>query len=164
MGFNSIEMFSIRKIATFLLFALSLALACDKEAASPEAYTPPEGSYGLIFEKIFKPSCALSGCHAKEGDYGHHGLADANTYQHLIKDPSHNAQARAAGLKLVKPGDPANSFLYAKIKWEGSAFQFGQKMPSGGLKLTANQIEFVRQWIAAGAPEAGHVADQALLK
>jgi hypothetical protein len=37
-------------------------------------------------------------------------------------------------------------------------------MPTGGLTLTPAQIEFVRQWIAAGAPLEGHVADKALIQ
>lgn len=157
-------MFTIKKTTALLFLTLLLALACKKEDNAKPSYRPPEGSYGLVFEKIFKTSCALSGCHAKEGDFGHHGLGDETTYQHLLNDKSHHPQAKAAGLRLIKPGDPTQSFLFAKISWEGSAYQFGQKMPSGGLKLTANQIEFVRQWIAAGAPESGHVADQTLLK
>ncbi|WP_421799934.1 hypothetical protein [Haliscomenobacter sp.] len=157
-------MFSTKKITVVVLTSLLFAIACKKEEPAKPSYSPPEGSYNLIYEKIFKTSCALSGCHAKEGDFGHHGLGDEKTYQRLLTEDSHNSQAKAAGLKSVKPGDPAKSFLYAKISWEGSAYQFGQKMPSGGLKLTANQIEFVRQWIAAGAPESGHVADESLLK
>lgn len=157
-------MFSTKKTTVLVFTTLLFAIACKKEEAAKPSYTPPEGSYNLIYEKIFKTSCALASCHAKEGDFGHHGLGDENTYKHLLNEDSHNAQAKAAGLRSIKPGDPAKSFLYAKISWEGSAYQFGQKMPTGGLKLTANQIEFVRQWIAAGAPESGHVADQALLK
>jgi hypothetical protein len=153
---------------TLKLLAGSIALtlflfACKKDDATP-AYSPPDGSYKLVFEKVFKPSCALSNCHSKEGDFGHHGLGNDYTYDHLLTDPVENNEALAAGLRLIQPGSPDSSFLYAKIKWDGSAFQFGQKMPTGGLKLTANQIEFVRQWIAAGAPETGHVADRTLVE
>lgn len=148
-------------IASLAIFSILLsATACKKENDAP-TYTPPDGSYRLIFEKIFKPSCGLSNCHSKEGDFGHHGLVSDSTYTHLLYDHAHNEQAAAQGLHLVKPGFPDQSFLYAKIKWDGSPYQFGQKMPTGGLKLTANQIEFVRQWILADAPESGHVADHA---
>lgn len=37
-------------------------------------------------------------------------------------------------------------------------------MPLGGDPLTNGELEFIRQWIAAGAPERGTVADPALLK
>lgn len=156
----------IQKIAGIMAFALIIFFtACKKDDKSDvPSYTPPDGSYKLVFEKVFKPSCALSNCHSKEGDFGHHGLGNDYTYNHLLEEDSHNEDALAAGLRMVKPGNPDSSFLFVKIKWDGSPFQFGQKMPTGGLKLTANQIEFVRQWIAAGAPESGHVADRSLVE
>ncbi len=144
------------------LAIVMLAFSCKKDPKTP-AFTPPDGSYGLVFEKIFKPSCALSSCHSKEGDFGHHGLGNDYTYEHLLTDECENEDAAAAGLRLIFPGKPDSSFLFVKVKWDGSPFKFGQKMPTGGLKLTQNQIEFVRQWIAAGAPESGHVADRSLL-
>lgn len=156
--------YSIYMIASLAIFSILLSATACKKENDASAYTPPDGSYRLVFEKIFKPSCGLSSCHSKEGDFGHHSLVSDSTYAHLLNDHAHNEQAEALGLHLVKPGSPDQSFLYAKIKWDGSPYQFGQKMPTGGLKLTANQIEFVRQWIMAGAPESGHVADQQLLQ
>jgi hypothetical protein len=47
--------------------------------------------------------------------------------------------------------------------FDNSNFKFGNSMPLGADVLTAKQIEFVRQWIAAGAPETGDVADKTLL-
>ena len=41
---------------------------------------------------------------------------------------------------------------------------YGQLMPMGTTKgLTAGQLEYVRRWIEAGAPRAGHVVDTAVL-
>jgi hypothetical protein len=150
------------KIGLIALLGSIVLFQCKKD--EPPAFTPPDGSYQLVFEKIFKPSCALSNCHSKEGDFGHHGLGNDYTYEHLMEDSVENAEALAAGLRLIEPGDATRSFLYAKIKWDDSQYQFGQKMPTGGLTLTDNQIEFVRQWIEAGAPESGHVADKTLLQ
>ena len=36
-------------------------------------------------------------------------------------------------------------------------------MPMGLDFLTNGELEFIRQWIIAGAPESGHVADESLL-
>jgi hypothetical protein len=152
------------KLGAIALALVLLTQACKPEDPKPAAYTPPDGSYKLVFEKIFKPSCGLSNCHAQEGDFGHHGLVNDYTYEHLLTEEVKNNDALAAELKLIVPGDATNSYLYAKISWEDSPHQFGQKMPTGGLTLTDNQVEFVRQWIAAGAPETGHVADQTLLE
>jgi hypothetical protein len=36
-------------------------------------------------------------------------------------------------------------------------------MPLGADLLTSNELEFIRQWIEAGAPRTGVVADPSLL-
>ena len=38
----------------------------------------------------------------------------------------------------------------------------GELMPNGGHPLSAGMIEFIRQWIAYGAPQTGSVADPSL--
>ncbi|HEX2899027.1 MAG TPA: hypothetical protein VHS96_04830 [Bacteroidia bacterium] len=132
-------------------------------------YVAPDSSFGLIYDKIFAPSCALSGCHVaperkKDLDGEMPFLSGEATYASLINITPSKSQAASAGLKLVIPGNADSSFLYQKVIYDSSAFQFGAKMPSGGLTLSANQIEFMRQWIAAGAPLNGHVADQNLMQ
>ena len=42
--------------------------------------------------------------------------------------------------------------------------QYGEIMPLGMDFLTNGQLEFIRQWIVAGAPETGVVADSLLLQ
>jgi copper type II ascorbate-dependent monooxygenase-like protein len=76
-----------------------------------------------------------------------------------------NAAARAAGLMRVRPGQPDSSLLYDKLIFDDShhSADLGSPMPLGGTPLTQGQVEFVRRWIAAGAPEQGPVADSALL-
>lgn len=149
----------------WVLLLTTLAAGCKEK---PE-YTAPDSSYGLIYERIFATSCALSGCHQEarkkrdpagtppylEGEAAFASLVDASPHQ---------LQAANAGLRLVRPGSPDSSFLYQKIIFDSSAYQFGAAMPTGGLALTASQIEFVRQWIAAGAPYTGHVADRNLIE
>jgi hypothetical protein len=60
-------------------------------------------------------------------------------------------------LRRVEPGDPGNSYLVHKI--EGRA-AFGGAMPLGLPALGADQIDLIRQWIAAGAqpPPAAQAA------
>lgn len=152
------------KIFLAMLVAISL-VGCKKE----EVYVAPDSSFGLIYDKIFVTSCALSGCHLgpekkKDAAGTYPILNGADTHGVLFNGAPSDSRALNAGLKLVSPGDPEHSFLYQKMIYDSSAFQFGSKMPSGGLLLTANQIKFVRQWIVAGAPLTGHVADQALMQ
>ncbi|TAE56185.1 MAG: hypothetical protein EAZ89_04940 [Bacteroidetes bacterium] len=142
-------------------------VACTHEPVLP-AEEVPDSSYGLLYQKILKPGCALSGCHATEGDnsYVQHGLAftgAAATYSRLINGSVKDAQALTAGLKQVVPGDTLNSFLFQKINFDKATHAYGLSMPIGADPLTPFQVLFVQQWILAGAPETGHVADKTLL-
>lgn len=143
----------------------ALVAGCKEE---PE-YTAPDSSYGLIHDRILATSCALGGCHReaekrRDPDGTMPYLAGESAYSAIVNATPHNLQAANAGLKLVFPGSPDSSFLYQKITFDSSAFPFGSAMPTGGLALTAGQVEFVRQWIAAGAPLTGHVADRNLIE
>jgi hypothetical protein len=66
-----------------------------------------------------------------------------------------------AGLARVAPGDPAGSLLWnvlAKgLGVPGADALPGIAMPIGG-RLTADDVDAVRLWIAAGAPPDGVVS------
>jgi hypothetical protein len=150
-----------------VLFIGILALAsCNN---GPDEFLVPDSSYGLIYDHIFTTSCALSGCHLepeKKRDPAGQSpfLNGEDAYSAIMGTTPANSQAAGAGLKLILAGDPDQSFLYQKIIYDSSAFQFGARMPSGGISLTADQIAFIRQWIVAGAPFDGHVADRSLIE
>jgi len=149
----------------FRLFIIGLLLclaffSCESDPPRPD-YTPPDSSFGLVYSKIFTTSCSVSGCH--DGSEQSPSLKGADTYKALISQSPENQEALQAGLELIMPSVPDSSFLYQKLIFDTSNFKFGSPMPQGGLSLTANQIEFVREWIDAGAPETGHVADSTLL-
>ncbi len=146
--------------------ALCLFFACanNKGDDMAPAYTPPDSSYGLVYNKIFKVSCSLSGCHDAANGSHQLSLKGSAVYNAMINGSVRNVEAGAANLKQIVPGNPDQSFLFHKINYDKSPYKFGAKMPTGGLTLTPAQIEFVRQWIAAGAPLEGHVADKALMQ
>lgn len=149
-----------------ILLVVLTIFSCKKD--EEPAYTPPDGSFGLLYDKIFTPSCALSGCHADEDHQkeGHaHGISleGSETYNYLINKSPKNASAIQAGLSIVVPNDTTKSFLYHKVNYKNSPFKYGAPMPGGGLELTKNQITFIKQWIMGGAPLNGHVADKSLL-
>jgi len=157
----------MKNILFLLALAAALIAACKKTHDEP-AYQAPDSSYGLIYQKIFQPSCALSGCHAAEShvDLGHsHGLtlSGSTVYEDMINGEVKNAKAAAAGLKQIVPQDTSKSWVYQKITYARSAHKYGAPMPGGGLSLTGNQILFIREWVAAGAPKEGHVVDKSLL-
>ena len=81
---------------------------------------------------IFQQSCLI--CHGPDGAYKETLLIE------------HNALVKENG--SVVPGNPEASRLYKRLLGEG-----GQLMPLGGPPLPNPQIEIVKNWILAGAPD-----------
>jgi hypothetical protein len=148
----------------FLLSAI-IIVSCKKDTPAP---TPvATNSFDLLQQKILTPSCGVSGCHSATTDrnYVQHKLIliGADVHARLFNGSVENAQAIAAGLKQIAPSDTAKSFFFQKLIFNQSRHKYGSAMPLGADLLTTKQIEFVRQWILAGAPKTGDVADKTLL-
>ncbi len=123
-------------------------------------------SFALLQSKIFSTNCLA--CHAAAGPFAAQSgliLDPAVAYKNLINAPVKNGDAAADGLKQVVPGNADKSLLYQKlVQWDPRlAKHYGSAMPLGGTSLSVGQLEFVKRWINAGAPETGEVADPALL-
>jgi hypothetical protein len=108
---------------------------------------------GVIFEQR---GCTNGMCHgaAAMGDLDLR--ADA-AYRNLVEVKSANSP-----LFRVMPGEPDESFLFNKLRAgtePGSVEIGGSPMPSGAAPLRAEQLEAVRRWIEAGAPQDGSVGD-----
>ena len=114
------------------------------ENGRPIDEQPPPGDddFTVIQNTIFTPVCTV--CHS--GAQAPQGLRlDAgNSYAMLVDVPS----VEVPTLRRVAPGDAGNSYLVQKI--EGRA-AVGDQMPLGGPSLDTEQIDLIRQWIAAGA-------------
>ena len=118
---------------------------------------PDENSaYHDIQEYVFDKSCASSTCHAAPANSRGLSLEYRLSYDALIGVVPQNPAAAAAGMKLVDPGNPDNSFLLTKLIGPESVDQ-GSRMPFGGGMIHAGKIDAVRTWIEAGAPETGKV-------
>jgi len=141
--------------------------AAPSDAGSPEAGTldagdasdaalveedldagPPGPTFRFVYS-IFRANCS-SGCHLTTSfPSGTFGMATrALAYQNMVGvDCGGNA---CRGRKRVVPGDPEMSVLYKKIQREAPC---GDPMPpEDGKELSSDQVELVRQWILAGAP------------
>jgi hypothetical protein len=159
----------MKKLKIIALFGTTIFHSCTKTATSvvPESHSNISGSFELIQKTILTKSCAVTGCHASATDntYSQHKLilTGADVYKNLVNGSVSNAKAIEAGLKQIVPKDPEKSFLYQKLNFATSNYKFGNAMPLGADALTANQLKFIKDWIAAGAPETGHVADEELL-
>jgi hypothetical protein len=150
------------KVGMGLLFFFT---ACKKETVTP---TPtPTSSFALLQTKVLDKSCALSGCHASTADnsFKQHNLVlkGDKVYESLFNGSVKNTDAVKAKLKQIVPNDLDNSFYYQKINFKNAKYKYGVSMPIGADDLTANQIKFIEQWIKAGAPKEGDVADKTLL-
>ena len=59
------------------------------------------------------------------------------------------AASSGSDLNRIEPGDPEASFLLKKVRGDSDV---SSQMPLNRTPLTAEQIELIRAWIAAGAP------------
>jgi hypothetical protein len=152
----------MKKVSLLIIACVSM-LSCSKSEES-EVSPTEVSSFDLIQDKILTTSCATPGCHASDKD----GLVltKGKSYERLFNIAPQNANAIKDGLKLVKPFDADKSLLYHKIHSNADGHHnsdYGKQMPIGGKPLTDNQIEFIRRWIAAGAPKTGDIVDKKLL-
>jgi hypothetical protein len=130
----------------------------------------PASTFDIIQQQIFTPTCAISGCHASttEVTFAQHGLVLASgvAYSNLVNAVPQNATAVVDELLRVKPFEPDNSLLFHKLLSNADNHHerdYGNPMPLGLPLLTVGQVEFIKQWIEAGAPPTGVVADMHLL-
>jgi hypothetical protein len=144
--------------------------SCKKETVvidPVDKHSNTSGSFELLQKVVLSKSCATSGCHSSVNDpsFKQHKLVltGSDLYKNLINGLVTNTKAQEAGLKQIVPKDPEKSFFYQKMNFAASNYKFGNAMPLGADALTPNQLKFIKDWIAAGAPETGHVADQELM-
>ncbi len=113
-------------------------------------------TYHDIQDNIFDKSCANSACHASPQNSADLNLTYGQSYHDLVNRVPRNAAAAAAGMKLIDPGNPDNSFLLTKLMGP-EAPEFGGRMPFGMGPLHKGKIDAIRTWIAAGAPQEGKI-------
>jgi hypothetical protein len=139
-------------------------VACGDRSTEPSI---PAGSFAQLNAAVFAPTCATSGCHVASSAAlaGNLALDGESVYGRLVGAVPTNLNAKNDGLRLVVKFQPDSSLLYQKIVMASNAHSgaYGGTMPVGKQPLSVGQLEFIRKWIEAGAPEAGYVADSMLL-
>jgi hypothetical protein len=119
----------------------ALDSAPDEVVITVQPAAPADTTFSLVNSQVLARSCALSGCHAgATSPYLGAGQAWAN----LVNQPG------GAGMPLVTPGDPGQSYLYVKIT--GGAGMLGSRMPLSRPALGSSDLAVVRAWILRGAP------------
>lgn len=112
-------------------------------AAQAQAKGP---SFATDIVPILKTRCAI--CHLTGNEAGNMALHPNGAYASLVSVKS----IEVPTMMRVKPGDPDNSYLIAKI--EGKHIDKGGKgarMPFGAAPLPQDQIDLFRAWVKAGA-------------
>jgi hypothetical protein len=152
------------------LLPLWLAAACGGgsqagRAAGPDSTCPvPVAIAAPTFRATILPalqgSCGskASGCHGTAAAVGHvefdsdAGRTASDVHASLVNAVPANAPA---GMLRVAPGDPARSWLVAKITQDspgGAAGTYGARMPYGGADVCAATVATIEAWILDGAP------------
>lgn len=130
-------------------------------------------TWETIQDSIWTPQCVM--CHASGLYFAEQSgliLTEDAAYEELINVTPTNQAAAEDGLELV--GTQGISSVYTSFLWEkinANNFEhfyedhpeYGNLMPLGMDFLSNGKLEFIRQWIIAGAPDTGIVADEALL-
>lgn len=139
---------------TWTVHSLEALVPSDQELAfCPTFDSTFEAIQATVFEQ---GGCANSLCHG-EAQEGGLDLTPANAWANLV-----DVQAESSSLRLVNPRRPATSYLYHKLSaktFPGSYDISGSPMPSAGQAISPGQLEAIRLWIEAGAPEEGSVGD-----
>ena len=124
---------------------------CDGFASTWEAIQK------VVFDRH---GCTQAICHGSSPGQGNLDLRPDVAYTNLVGAPS-----TASLLKRVERGSRQDSFLYKKLaaKTLGDPLRGdeGTPMPQTGAALSTDELEAVRLWIQAGAPETGVVAGTA---
>jgi hypothetical protein len=111
-------------------------------------------TFAQIERRIFGPrGCRVETCHGSDESGGLDLRHDA-AYDALVGVGS----VGAPGEPRVAPGDAAASFLVRKLAGVLERGE-GDPMPSVGRPLRPLELDLIRAWIDAGAPETGAVPD-----
>ncbi len=161
--------------ASAILLAAGLSLpGCGDDSGPAGPDTSSTSSWQIIRDDILAPNCV--NCHSAGTTFASQSdllLTADVAYEQLVNRSVNNRAADDNGLVRVSteslPG-LFKSFLWEKINapdqehFYADHRYYGSQMPLGARPLTHGELEFIRRWIVAGAPETGEVVDPALLK
>ena len=158
------------RLSSLLYLSLLLLISCQ-EPVDEKIDT----SWSILYKKILEPNC--SNCHMNGSAIQKQSgldLSSSAAYNSLVGVRPTNSTASHDGLFRVSTEGGmkglTQSYLWEKINaYDQEHFlndhpEYGQLMPPGGNFLTDGELQFIRSWIEAGAPEAGIVVDEKVLQ
>lgn len=103
-------------------------------------------SFATVVNDVFqRRGCSAGNCHGSDaGGLTLTGSAPDN-YDQLVNVPSTDFPS----ILRVAPGNAADSYLVHRLEGTGS----GARMPLGGRALSTADLQAIKDWINAGAPE-----------
>jgi hypothetical protein len=158
-------------IASLLILLIS---GCGSEKEEEEPELDLSSTWKIIQSTIFEANCVV--CHTDGTSFARQSdlvLTKDAAYNQLIDRVPKNSAAKADGLMLLETKGLESlytSFLWEKINAPDQEHfyedhpEYGELMPFGLPLLTIGELAYIREWIIAGAPEEGMVADEALLE
>jgi hypothetical protein len=117
----------------------------------------PSDTFEAIERRVFaRHACTTLGCHGSTPAAAGLVLTGTDVYAHLVSV----ASATDGDILRVAPGDPDRSMLWLKLAARTIDLPNvpGSEMPIGDPAVGEAELEAIRQWILAGAPETGTVA------
>jgi cytochrome c5 len=146
-----------------VVFALAVLVACGEGTpAGPDPVPQSDASMPVSYARDVRPIFAVRcvRCHFT-------GVPGIRVDLENPFDPEHGVVNRpntwpdAPTQVLVVPGKPEESFLIEKItRTDLDPATEGVPMPRKGAPLTADELETVRSWIAAGASDDPQYRDE----
>lgn len=112
------------------------------DSAEGAAGAGPAATFTEVKERVLSTGCVFAECHAAKLPQAGLDL-ETDPYAALV-----NVLSPSSKQKYVTPGKTSESYLYEKIAQDRPAA--GTRMPPTS-PLSAERIELVRSWIAAGA-------------
>ncbi len=140
---------------------LAASLSVSSIAAAQECQQSFDSTFELIQSAIFERNgCASVTCHNSDSASGGLDLSPSVAYAELV-DASVESVAVGRSMRRVVPAKKEDSLLWLNLAaatfpdaWQAPL----RPMPLGGLPpLSTDEIEVIRLWIEAGAPETGTV-------
>ena len=157
------------RLSALLYLSLLLLISCQ-EPVDEKIDT----SWSILYKQILEPNC--SNCHMNGSAIQKQSGLDLSSnaaYNTLVGVAPKNSAAINDGLLRVSTEGGmkglTQSYLWEKINiYDQEHFlndhpEYGQLMPPGGNVLTDGELQFIRSWIEAGAPESGIVVDEDIL-
>ncbi|MFM8410837.1 MAG: hypothetical protein ACKOCT_11220, partial [Alphaproteobacteria bacterium] len=116
-----------------------------------------DGTFAGIEKAIFeRHGCVEQACHGSAAAGGL-DLSPGVAWRNLVGAPS----LEKSGMERVRPGDKERSWLWLKVLAKtrpGTVQIVGAPMPLNAGALSEDELELLRLWIYAGAPEKGTIA------